>query len=51
MEEPSKIKINKLLSLDSAFLRRWKIMDYSLFLVVERRGRDLRRLTRNEYLS
>lgn len=51
VQQESKAKINKLLEVDSAFLARWNIMDYSLYLVVERCNGALRQPTRNEYLS
>jgi hypothetical protein len=51
VQQESKEKINKILQYDSAFMARWNIMDYSLFLVVERRSGALHQPTRNEFLS
>lgn len=42
IQDDCKTKVNRIIELDSVFLQRWGIMDYSLFLVVERRPRNLR---------
>ena len=40
-----------ILESDATFLAKWGLMDYSLYLVVERRSGTQRNLTRNEFLS
>ena len=39
------------MELDTLFLKRFDIMDYSLFVVVEQRTSNVRNKTRNEFFS
>ena len=51
VQSTKKIQLNDIIQQDTAFLRKFDIMDYSLFLVVEHRSDIIRHLTHNEFLS